>query len=210
MTRFRIILIAVLVGLGSFALAQAILPAMRILSPKTGEKTTNSYVNVQFELSAPVSASGSPTFRLQLDGHDPVETTDTQYTFTGLAPGTHTVSIVAVDANSTPINGTQAQVEFSVVQDVPPAGAKSPGAKLNGSPGLVNAAYQTSEQPSGAAADRNAQGSPVQQNSASQESGDQQKLPDSGSGLPLLSVIGMGVLVGGIVSALRTRPSNSR
>jgi len=191
MTRFRTILfLAILVGLGAFALGQGVVPAMRILSPKAGEKTTNSYVDVQYELSAPVSASGSPTFRLQLDGHDPVETTDTQYTFTGLTPGTHTVSIMAVDANGTPITGTQAQLQFSVVQDVPPPGPKSPGAQVSNSGKLVNASYQAG-------------------NSAPQDGGDQ-KLPNSGSALPLLSVIGMGVLVGGIVSALRTRPSSSR
>ena len=186
-------------------MAQSISPAMRILSPQAGEKTTNNYVNVQYELSSPVSASGSPTFRLQLDGHDPVDTTDTSYTFTGLAPGTHTVSIVAIDANSTPIGGTQAQVQFSVVQNPPAPGTQSPGAQLLTSGKLVNAAYRDQSKPA-SQADAGQTGAQP----ATQDSGDQQRLPASGSGLPLLSVIGMGVLVGGIASALRTRPSSSR
>jgi hypothetical protein len=37
----------------------------------------------------------------------------------------------------------------------------------------------------------------------------QQQLPRSGSALPLLSVIGVGVLIGGIISARRTRPRRS-
>jgi hypothetical protein len=206
MTRFRTFLfLAVLAGLGAFALAQGVSPAMRILSPKAGEKTTNTYANVQYELSAPVSASGSPTFRLQLDGHDPIDTTDTSYTFTGLAPGTHTVSIVAVDANGTPIQGTQAQVQFNVVQNLPEPEPKTPGAQVVGSGKLVNAAYQEQSKPATQADSTQAGTQP-----GAQDSGDQQRLPSSGSGLPLLSVIGMGVLIGGIASALRTRPSSSR
>jgi hypothetical protein len=33
------------------------------------------------------------------------------------------------------------------------------------------------------------------------------QLPEGGSELPLLSVIGMGILSGGLVSAMRTRPA---
>jgi len=32
-------------------------------------------------------------------------------------------------------------------------------------------------------------------------------LPDARSSLPLLSVIGFGILIGGVISALRTRPA---
>jgi hypothetical protein len=210
MTRFRTILfLAVLAGLGVLALAQAISPAMRILSPKAGEKITTNYVTVQYELSTPVSASSSPTFRLQLDGQDPIETTDTQYTFTGLTPGTHSVSIVTVDANRTPISATQRQVQFNAVQEVPAPGAESPGAQLSAPARLVNAAYQSDNQPNGTQSSAHETGKQPESGGA-QDSGDQQRLPNSGSGLPLLSVIGMGVLVGGIISALRTRPSSSR
>jgi hypothetical protein len=36
------------------------------------------------------------------------------------------------------------------------------------------------------------------------------QLPEGGSELPLLSVIGMGILSGGVLSAMRTRPARSR
>jgi hypothetical protein len=39
------------------------------------------------------------------------------------------------------------------------------------------------------------------------EAGQNQQLPEGGSELPLLSVIGMGILSGGILSAMRTRPA---
>jgi hypothetical protein len=37
-----------------------------------------------------------------------------------------------------------------------------------------------------------------------------QQLPEGGSELPLLSVIGMGILSGGLVSAMRTRPARAK
>lgn len=36
------------------------------------------------------------------------------------------------------------------------------------------------------------------------------QLPEGGSELPLLSVIGMGILSGGVLSAMKTRPARSR
>ena len=36
------------------------------------------------------------------------------------------------------------------------------------------------------------------------------QLPEGGSELPLLSVIGMGILSGGLVSAMRTRPAKAK
>ncbi|MCU1305937.1 MAG: hypothetical protein JWN45_632 [Acidobacteriaceae bacterium] len=36
------------------------------------------------------------------------------------------------------------------------------------------------------------------------------QLPEGGSELPLLSVIGMGILSGGVLSALKTRPARAR
>jgi hypothetical protein len=42
---------------------------------------------------------------------------------------------------------------------------------------------------------------------AAQASRKTQQLPEGGSELPLLSVIGLGILSGGILSALRTRPA---
>ncbi len=53
-------------------------------------------------------------FKLQLDGQDVGRTTDTAYTFTGLRLGMHTVTVLLVDANGTPVLGAQDQVQFWV------------------------------------------------------------------------------------------------
>lgn len=88
--------------------------ALQILGPQNGEKINTSFVTVQYELASPASASETPTFQLRLDNRDPVQTTDTQYTFTGVAPGTHTITIQVVDANNIPLPGVQNQVQFTV------------------------------------------------------------------------------------------------
>ena len=46
------------------------------------------------------------------------------------------------------------------------------------------------------------------QNSASETSNSSFKLPGASSSLPLLSVIGFGIFLGGLLSALRTRPAH--
>src|SRR3954464_15561829 len=88
--------------------------AVKILQPKAGAKLTVNFVQLRYDLENAASASGTPTFRLRLDAHDPVDTTDTSYTFTGLAPGPHSVSITVVDANGVPVSGTQNEVKFTV------------------------------------------------------------------------------------------------
>lgn len=176
-------------------------PALHILVPKNGESISTNFVTVQYELSTPVSAASTPTFQLRLDNRDPVQITDTKYTFTGLPAGTHTVTVQVVDANNTPLPGAQSQVQFTVqpqAQAAPtsPSGqgkmVEQPGARLE----LAALQQDTSQAPSQQAANPPAKGD--------------NELPKSGSPLPLLSVIGMGVLVGGIASALRTRSRSSR
>ena len=88
--------------------------AVKILEPKAAAKLTVNFVQLRYDLENASSASGTPTFRLRLDAHDPVDTTDTSYTFTGLAPGPHSVSISVVDANGVPLSGTQNEVKFTV------------------------------------------------------------------------------------------------
>ncbi len=191
MTRLKALVLVFLVfGLGALAAQQAAAPALQILAPQNGQKISTSFVDVRYELLTPAVASGTPDFLVQLDATDPVHTKDTQHTFTGLTPGPHTVSVEVVDANSTPVSGTRTQVQFNVVsspanQNIP---AAPPGSASNSGPGshLVNASQQSRQKPGS------------------------KHLPNSGSSLPLLSVIGMGVLIGGIASALRTRHSDSR
>ncbi len=177
-------------------------PALQILTPKNGETINNDFVTVQYELASPVSAASTPTFQLRLDNHDPVQTIDTQYTFTGVPAGTHTISVQVVDANNTPIPGVRNQVQFTIqpqARTAPRSPSGQPGMAASTAARLELAALNLqSDLPS-----------TPQQPANAPASGDN-RLPKTGSALPLLSVIGMGVLVGGIASALRTRSRSSR
>jgi hypothetical protein len=146
---------------------------IQVLSPKVGERISSSVVNLRFQSSE--SAAPSQTYRVQLDSADPIETSATEYTFTSVAPGDHVLSVVVVDANHTPLAGSQTQVTFTT---------------------LANGA--TPSQRTGALAPP-----PVRKAKLELPSGDQ--LPGAGGELPLLSLIGFGVLVGGVISAMRTR-----
>ncbi len=164
---------------------QQVQQSVRILAPKAGDKLVNNFVQVSYEVAAPVSAASAPTFRLRLDNADPVNTTDTSYTFTGLTAGAHRVTVELVDANGTPIPGTLTQIEFNVI-----VGQSSPTRLPKPSSRVKEA------------------GGKFQQTSL-QNAEDRGDLPQTGSALPLLSVIGLGVLIGGLASALKiTRQSN--
>ncbi len=151
---------------------------LRILTPKPGQKFQQDFVTVKLELTdAAASASGMPNFQLRLDSRDPVTTTSNEYTFTGLAPGPHTVQVQLVDANNTPIAGAQSTVQFVVIRSSSMRQAPKPTA--------IAAAMRVDQRDNHAGADR--------------------KLPSASGALPLLSVIGFGVLLGGIASAMKTR-----
>ncbi len=165
---------------------------LRILSPKLGEKIGSSAVDVRYELTnTNADAAASPTYRVQLDGRDPSETLDTEYNFTGLAPGAHSVTIELVDANHTPIAGSRAVVHFTTFVPGANGGHATPGSTTprNGSnqPPHPTASLQPG---SGAAGVTLAS---------------RKELPSAGGELPLLSMVGFGVLVGGVISAMRAR-----
>lgn len=153
--------------------------AIRILTPVAGQSTTANVVQLKFQLINPTASSaGSPNFELQIDGADPITTTNTDYTFSGLAPGPHSITVVLVDANGTPVMGGRATVQFSVKNPVPaPRGS------------LVRPAQSSLAllEPRGMDDSMNIQ-SRLQADS-----------------LPLLSVIGFGCLIGGVASAIKTR-----
>jgi hypothetical protein len=153
---------------------------IRVLAPKSGQKFSTNIIAVRFELTNPRAvAAPMPDFRLQMDSTDPIITSSNEYTFTGLVPGNHTLKIELVDANNTPVAGTQAVVPFTVVQrGAQPASPTSEVSPI-APPAYVPTSYLTLD--------------------------DQDTLPNSGSALPLLSVIGFGVLVGGIATAMKTR-----
>lgn len=146
---------------------------VHIISPRPSEDLGKAYVVVQYQQVSTTAAS-SPTYELRIDGRDPVQTTDTSYTFNGLKPGSHDILVQIVDVNGAPISGTQSEVRFTVTATAATANATGP---------------QSSTLP------------PLPRPLAND-------LPNSNGSLPLLSIIGFGILVGGVISALRTRPAH--
>lgn len=151
--------------------------SVRILTPVADQNLTATFVDVRFEVLNPAADAGSPNFLIQLDGRDPVRTTGTQYTFTGLTPGTHTITVTLVDANDTPVLGGRAAVQFAVS-----SASQQHGSLVQGTPlrAVLNPEL------SGAADEKQAGMA-------------------NADALPVLSIIGFGVLIGGVASALKTR-----
>jgi len=149
--------------------------SLRILSPTVDQKIGSTSVTVQYQLTdSAASAAPSPTYRVQLDRRDPVETLDTSYSFTGLAPGAHLVFVELVDANHTTITGSRAIAHFTTYT---PNASQTTGALAP--PHVVKANLPIPER--------------------------EDALPNSGGELPLLALIGFGVLAGGTISAFRGR-----
>jgi len=161
------------------AQAPAANAALNILKPRAGDKVRENSIVVTYALANPgASAAGSPNYQVRLDSQDAVTTTATEYSFTGLQPGAHTVTVQLVDANGTPVSGAQASVQFSVLRQTSRRyGPQSIAAALRLDPATDIRVQSPATQP------------PVTNPGA----------------LPLLSVIGFGVLLGGIASAMKTR-----
>jgi len=156
--------------------------AVEILSPKPGARLQGNFAQMKYDLANASSASGSPTFRLRLDAGDPVETTETSYTFTGLAPGAHTVSIIVVDANGTPVAGTQSETKFTVA---PPAAAPSSAPPRSQNSGTLTAFHLIPR--------------------AEAASSLEETQSDPGDIASPLLLLLAGVIIGGVISAVRTR-----
>lgn len=189
------------------ALARPKSPNLQIVSPQAGQRISTDFVNIQYQVTSPAGgANNPPTFQVSLDGADPVETASNTQTLSGLALGAHTVSVQMVDANGLPVSGTRTEVRFVVASpQADPATARTPGGsgEAQSQPGVsvVNVTLNPESAAPTPAVESPQQNAPPQ--SATQQ-GDN-NLPSTGSALPLLSVIGFGVLVGGIASALKTR-----
>ena len=151
---------------------------IRIISPTPGEVVHQSFITVRYQLVEQAESASSPSFQVQLDASDPVLTNEQQQGFRGLQPGKHTVQVQAVDANGTPVRGTRAEVEFTVVL---------PHSSL-----VVPEAY-------------GAEMGASQPNNGAGAASDPTQLPGGSSALPILSAVGLGALVGGIFAVLRTR-----
>ncbi len=88
--------------------------AVRILQPRSEQVLTHNYVNLMFELVRPNPAGGDNNFIIRLDSRDPVKTSSTEYTFTGLRDGEHIITVIEVDANDTPLLDAATEVHFTV------------------------------------------------------------------------------------------------
>lgn len=161
---------------------------VRILTPVASQKLATNSTTVLFELTNPAAVAGTPNYLVQMDGRTPVHTSLTQQVFTGLAPGAHTVTVKLVDANGTPIQGGRAAVQFFV-----PTATAQPA--ITAPKGVAASGAQHRE--------LKITGFKFQQPDPTKA--DDSNLPPASSPLPLISIIGFGVLVGGIVSAMKTR-----
>jgi hypothetical protein len=196
--------------------------AVRFLAPQPGEKLQQNAVTVRYAVDQPqVVAASTPRFRVRLDRRDPVETTEKEATFTGLAVGNHMLVVEAVDANGTPVQGTHTEIQFSVLPEpvTDPAAAKPPAI----SPPTENPGQQQKKRPQHARPPQASSPQPklmsvsliVPTRTAPARAPENTRpaqdaiLPQAGSTLPLLTVIGAGVLIGGLFSARKTRPARS-
>ena len=162
------------------------LPALvRILAPADGQTVPSNFGNLRFELMQPATTGGEPSFLVQLDSADPVHTSSTDYALPELPPGSHSIRVDMVDATNSPIPGGSATVQF-MVQSVPQPTHRNAlrETKLYSGQMIVGAAPASPIPPE------------------LRNDGDI-KLPLAGSPLPLLSLIGFGLLIGGAAQAMR-------
>lgn len=154
---------------------------IHIVSPAFGENLQGTSVSIRYEVSSTKRTSARPTmFRIQMDSQPAVETTETAYTFDSLAPGPHDVTVELLDSRDRPL--ASSLVKTSFVSAVPDTNSN---AELVVEPMLPPSLQKVAMFLPQAAA-------PIDPGDGSAE-------------MPLLSVIGLGVLVGGMVSAMKTR-----
>jgi hypothetical protein len=153
---------------------------VHIVSPASGENLEGTSVSIRYQVSPTKRPSTQPAmFRIQMDSQPPVETNETAYTFDSLTPGSHDVIVELLDSRNRPITSSLAKASF-VCQS-----PETNSAELVVEPMLPPTLQKVAMFLPQAAA-------PID--------------PGDGSGeMPLLSVIGLGVLIGGMVSAMKTR-----
>jgi hypothetical protein len=159
--------------------------ALRILAPVAGQTLPSNFVDLRFELLRPAS-NGEPDFLVQLDSADPVHTTSAGYTFSELLPGSHSIQVTLLDTDNSPVQGGSATVQFEVPLAPQPA--------HNGSRATRQHSLQTV---AGAA--------PAAPIPPELRNDGDINLPMAGSPLPLLALIGFGLLIGGAAQAMRKR-----
>lgn len=144
--------------------------ALRVNSPKANERLAQTFVHVSYQLiNRSIDPASSPNFTVQLDGNDPITTASYDYTFTGLAPGSHTVTVTLVDANGVPIANSSVSTKFTVTDGTRPN--RSPSSLLHPDSGVQLAGFAG--------------------------------FPNGGGPLPMLSLLGFVLLLGGICTSAR-------
>jgi hypothetical protein len=153
---------------------------IHIVSPTSGENLEGTSVSVRYQVSPTKRTPTHPTmFRIQMDSQPPVQTAETMHMFESLTPGSHDVTVELLDSRNRAITSSLAKASF--VCQAP----ETNSAELVVEPMLPPSLQKVAMFLPQAAA-------PID--------------PGDGSGeMPLLSVIGLGVLIGGMVSAMRTR-----
>jgi hypothetical protein len=152
---------------------------VHIVVPDSDQSLKATSVVVRYEVSSHKRTSArADLFRVQLDSQPPIETSDTTYTFDGMTPGQHDLSVELLDAKHRPILASKAEMSF--VTESP-----DPNPELVVAPMLPPTLQKVAMFLPQAAA-------PIDPGDGSAE-------------MPLLTVIGLGVLVGGMVSAMKTR-----
>jgi hypothetical protein len=184
---------------------------VQILSPRPGEKLQQNAVSVRYAFQPEQNAPAPPTpnYLVRLDGRDPIQTQDTEATFTGLSAGPHTVTVELVDANGMAIPGARSQVQFTVNPQVPgQSGAgqqNSPGQGGSQSPSTNPRRPPQSRLSPQIGEDLSVQAFGLGLDEASEKTirSTADELA-AGNSIPLFSCIGAGVLLGGWFSARRT------
>jgi hypothetical protein len=177
--------------------------SVRIRTPVADEKFIHTTsVKVRFDVIGPVPSAGTPNFLVQLDGDEPVRTSNMEQTFSDLAPGTHSVSVQLVGDNNTPNTDSRADVQFEIA---PHAATPSHRAATPVSADTVAEALNVAPEQNAPQPPPQLSQVAVQQAPPAEIMSISSPLPSAGSALPLISVIGFGVLVGGIASAMKTR-----
>jgi hypothetical protein len=154
---------------------------VHIVAPASDQNLKASTVSIRYEVSSTKHSHVRPDlFRVQLDSETPVETNETAYTFDQVTPGQHAVSVELLDAKHRPIVASKAEMSFVMESPDP-----NPVPEVAVGPMMPATLQKVAVFLPQVAA-------PID--------------PSDGSGeMPLLSVIGLGVLIGGMVSAMKTR-----
>ncbi len=164
---------------------------VRIISPQQGQKLQQNAISVQYTFEPRQNAINPPrqTFQVQLDNRDPVQTEQAETTFTGLTPGSHTITVQLVDANGVAVDGSRSQVQFSVMPQVTqPENTARP--RRSGAP--PQASLHRREDSALAAMGFN----PDQI-----LSGPRPATQVYSSAVPLVPILAIGALIGGLISA---------